>query len=110
MSYRDMNNPNQSTNEFDLTRDTFKLLKDMIKDYQNVKEAYTQITAMTSDTLKSSYEVEAHLKEIRTLLDKLNAQQNIIILEAKLFRSELETFHSDCKRMLNLLGDISTLP
>lgn len=108
MSFRDRNNPNASTNEFDLAKEAFRLLTAKMGDYEKLVEIQQEVNDKIYDVLRTIQQVTPHMIELKQSqanlerqMDTIRTQQSEIILEAKLI-------HRDLDILLDLFGDVAT--
>ena len=108
MSFRDKQNPNSGTNEFDLAKEAFRLLTAKMADYERLVSIQQEVNDKIYDVLRTIKEVTPHMLELKQgqanlhgQMDRIRTQQAEIILEAKLI-------HKDLDRLLDLFGDVAT--
>ena len=108
MSFRDKQNPNVGTNEFDLAKEAFRLLTAKMADYERLVSIQQEVNDKIYDVLRTIKEVTPHMLELKQgqanlhgQMDRIRTQQAEIILEAKLI-------HKDLDRLLDLFGDVAT--
>lgn len=108
MSFRDKQNPNSGTNEFDLAKEAFRLLTAKMADYERLAEIQQQVADKIYDVLRSIQAVQPQMAELKQSqaqlerqMDRIRTQQAEIILEAKLI-------HRDLDVLLDLFGDVAT--
>jgi hypothetical protein len=100
MSFR-ANDNKSNTNEFDLAKETFRLLIGKMGDYEKLVELQNSIADNSYDTRRTVDGLTELIKKMNEQLDTLRTQQAQIILEAILIRKDLDI-------LLDLFGDVST--
>lgn len=108
MSFEKNTRSNSSTNEFDLAKETFKMLMAKMGDYEKLVELQTAVADASYDTARAVQAMSPHfgelriqIMELRAQLDTLRTQQAQIIMEAILIRKDLDI-------LLDLFGDVAT--
>jgi hypothetical protein len=90
-----------NSNEFDLAKETFRLIMGKMGDYEKLVELQNAVADNSYDTRRAVDGLQTVIHKIGEQLDTLRTQQAQIILEAILIRKDLDI-------LLDLFGDVAT--